>query len=625
MQTALVAKAMISGFKPDPVYTVSQWADKYRYLSEKGSVEPGRYRTSRTAYMKEIMDCLSIYSGVQEVYFMKGTQIGATEAGNNFFGYVVDASPGPMMMVFPTNDMAADHSKQKLGPTIDETPRLRAKIGRAKARDSSNTILRKEFPSGILFLCGANSPANFRHKSIRFLVLDDMDGYPWNVGDEGDPVDLAKKRTDSFSDRKKIYGNSTPTIKGLSRIEMAFNESDQRQYHVPCPHCKKKQVLEWGGPGWKYGIKFERTETGRISEIWYECKFCHKKIEEWQKTWMLAHGKWIPKYKDREKRGYHLSSLYSPLGWVSWGQIAVEFLEAKRSQDPEKLKVWANTRMADPWEDEGSQPEWLKLKNRAEPYEILKVPEAGLFLSAGIDVQDNRLAVTVNAWGPGEETWLIYWGEIYGNPSKQAVWTQLDLLLSMPFKHESGVDLHIQSAAVDSGGHHTQEVYQYCRNRPIKVMAIKGAKTKFSPIITQPKKQDVTWNGQTVKNGVLLWHIGTDTAKATLYSRLRLSDPGPGYHHFPIGLDDEFYLQLTAEKRITKRDPNNFPKYEWVKLRERNEVLDCFVYSYAAALRAGMARVDWSALKRSLQNRIDGVKPEPSKRKRKKKQKERRW
>ena len=618
-------QGFIDGFEPEPVYTVSQWADRHRILPKKGSAEPGRYRTSRVPYMKEIQDSLSIYSGVQEVYVMKATQLGMTEGGNNFFGYVVDAAPGPMLMVFPTDSMASNHSKQKLSPSIDETPRLSKKVGRAGARTSSNTILVKEYPGGILYMCGANSPANFRHKSIRYLLLDDMDGFPWNVGDEGDPTDLAKKRTDSFSGRKKIYGNSTPTIKGMSRIESNYLETDQRQFYVPCPHCDRKQVLRWGGPGWDYGIKFTRFKSGEVNKVWYECKHCHKKIYERHKTAMLSKGRWRPKYPKKEKRGYHLSSLYSPVGWVSWRQIVVEFLEAKRTQDPERLKVWTNTRMAETWEEEGSQPEWVKIRNRAEPYKFMTVPEGGMFLTSGVDVQDNRLSVTIDAWGPGEETWLIYWGEIYGNPGQPQVWAQLDLLLRTPFRHDLGVDLYVDSMAVDSGGHHTQEVYNYCRNRPIKTMSVKGSNTRNSPIIRPPSKQDVIWNGETVKDGVLLWNLGTDTAKSTIYSRLRLTDPGPGYMHFPIGLEDEFYLQLTAEKRLTQRDKNNFPKYEWVKIRQRNEVLDCKVYSYAAALRAGMARANWQALKQALINKKDGVKPETTRRKRRPPTKVRRW
>ena len=350
---------------------------------------------------------------------MKGTQLGFTELGNNWFGYVADASPGPMMMIFPTSELAKDHSKQKLQPTIQETPRLRDKVKEHRTRDSGNTIQTKEFPGGILFLSGSNSGAFFRSKSIRFLFLDDIDGFEHDIGGEGDPLELAKRRTDTFGSRKKIMEVSTPTTKGISRIDRSFLESDQRFYHVPCPFCGEYQRLLWGGPGADFGLKFERDQHGKAIDAWYECAACHERIDEHFKTDMLEQGRWIPTYPERSKRGYQLSSLYSPLGWVSWLQIVKEFLEAKKFK--ERLKVWTNTRLGETFEETGEQPDWSLLQARCEPYAVLTVPTGGLLLTAGVDVQDNRLAVVVRAWGRGEESWLIYWGELYGDPAQPQV------------------------------------------------------------------------------------------------------------------------------------------------------------------------------------------------------------
>jgi phage terminase large subunit GpA-like protein len=297
------------GLRPDPKLTVTQWADEYRILPRKSSSEPGRYRSSRTPWVREIGDCLSPSSPVQEICVMKCTQVGLTELGNNFLGYVVDMNPGPFMFVLPTVELAKDHSKQKLAPTIEETPRLRGKIKAHRSRDSGNTIQTKEFPGGILFLSGSNSPASFRAKSIRFLVLDDIDGYPPDVGGEGDPVDLAKKRTDSYSTRKKILEISTPTEKGNSRIEKSFEESDQRYYHVPCPFCGEMQPLEWGGIDKDHGIKFKRDDAGLLVAVWYQCRACGEGIDEHHKTQILEQGEWIATYPERKKRGYHLSAL----------------------------------------------------------------------------------------------------------------------------------------------------------------------------------------------------------------------------------------------------------------------------------------------------------------------------
>lgn len=609
-----------SGLRPDPVITVTDWADAHRYLPRKSSAEPGKYSTARTPYLREIMDCLSSTSSVQEICCMKGTQVGFTEAGNNWFGYVADVSPGPMMMVFPTVELAKDHSKQKMAPTIEETPRLRDKIRESKTRDSGNTIQAKEFPGGIVFLTGSNSAAGFRSKSIRYLFLDDVDGYEADVGGEGDPCNLARKRTDTFGSRRKIFEVSTPTIKGVSRIEAAFSESDQRYYYMPCPLCGHMQTLEWGGPDADFGIKFTRDENGNVTEVWYQCLKCHGRIDEHHKTAMLDQGEWIATNPEKRKRGYHLSGLYSPVGWVSWRQIVEEFLEAKGNQ--ERLKVWTNTRLGLPFEDSGERPEWATLAARCEPYNILAIPEGGLFLTAGVDVQDNRLAVTIKAWGRGEESWLVYWGELYGDPGQNAVWDQLDRLLERAYSHEAGVDLHITCMAVDTGGHHTQAVYNYCRNRRQRCMAVKGASQPGKPVLGRPSLQDVNYKGKLIKNGVQLWPVGTDVAKGILYNRLNIGRTGnvyscPGLMHFPIGIEDEYFMQLTAEKLITRHDRNGFPKKEWVKTRERNEGLDCEVYAYAAAVHAGISRMNWDEIEKTFKDSISKTTTPPEQRKKK--------
>ena len=338
----------------------------------------------------------------------------------------------------------------------------------------------------------------------------------------------------------------------------------------------------------KYGIKFTHDEDNAITDIWYVCKKCEGRINESDKEKMLANGRYIHKYPDRDVRGFKVNSLYSPLGWVSWRQIAEEFLDIKKSK--EKLKVWTNTRLAETFEEIGDQPDWPALKARAEPYDMLTMPPGGMLLTAGVDVQDDRIIVVVRAWGRHEESWLIYYGELWGDPDRQEVWDQLDKLLVMNISN-----YHIVSCAVDTGGHRTQAVYNYCRFRAPAVIAVKGASQPGKPVIGRPTKQDVTWKGEKIENGVELWPIGADVAKSTLYSRLRQSEPGAKTYHWPIGLPDEYYLQLTAEKQIT-RYINGFPKLEWIKVRERNDVLDCEVYAYSAAIRSGMALYDWDKI-----------------------------
>ena len=542
------------------------------------------------------MDALSVYSGVDDVTVMKATQLGMTEVGNNWFAYIVETEPGPMLMVFPTDKLAVDHSTAKLATTIDEMEGLLERIGPSKTKTPGNATLRKKFPGGILFISGANSPANYRNKSIRYLMLDDLDGFPSTVGEEGDPADLAEKRTDSYSARKKIYRNSTPTIKGVSKIEKHFLAGDQRRYYVPCPFCGKMQTLDWGGPGQKRGIKFKRDKAGEVVAVWYECRNCHEAIDESHKTAMLEKGQWRAKFPERKKRSYQLSSLYSPIGWVSWTQIVTEFLAVKDS--PERLQVWTNTRLADVWDEAGSQPDWLVLKSRAEAYKILTWPDPVCFLSAGVDVQKNRLPVVVRGWGENEKSWLVLYTELFGDPNQPEVWQALDQILQQPYMNDTGDQaLYIQTMAVDTG-YLSNNVYNFCRNRPINTMAVKGIGTAGrTSIVGKPSLVDVTWQGELIKDGCQLWPLAVDPAKSQIYSRLGMVKDGPGYYHFPIGLDDEYYLQLTAEKKITKYR-NGFEVYEWAKLRDRNDVLDAEVYALAAAIRAGLNIVtDWQAVK----------------------------
>jgi phage terminase large subunit GpA-like protein len=316
---------------------------------------------------------------------------------------------------------------------------------------------------------------------------------------------------------------------------------------------------------------------------------------------MLPAGRYIHQYPGRKIRGFKYNALCTPLGWVnSWAKIAESFLKAKNN--PEKLQVWTNTLMAETFEMKGSRPEWEKLAARAEPYKIMAVPAGGMLLTGFCDVHDNRLDVVVRAWGRGEESWLIYWTRIYGDVTQDEPWQQIDNILSMEFRHDSGVGLRISSFGVDSGDN-TQTVYNYCRKRRGPVVFASGGSSKRSqPIIGKPTKKDVDYRGAMIKNGVMLWPIGTDTAKATIYQRLNISDPRPGCYHFPIGIDDEYYHQLSAEKLVTVYDTKGFAKHEWHVMRGNgaNHALDCEVGCYAAAVRVGLATKNWDAIERNL-------------------------
>jgi phage terminase large subunit GpA-like protein len=602
------------GLRPEPVLTVCSWADAHRVLTD-ASKEAGRYRTSRTPFLKEIMETLSVSDPVTDISIMKATQIGGTEIANNFLGYIIDNAPGPTMYMLPTVDLAQDHSKNRVAPMIEACPRLKEKVAANRSRDGSNTVLTKAFRGGALYFAGSNSGASYRSKSIRFMILDDIDGFLLDIEGEGDPIELAGKRTDTYSSRKKILKISTPTIKGASLVEAEYLKSDQRKYYVPCPICGEMQVLEWGGKGAEYGIKFI-VDDGVVVDCWYQCRGCHGRIDEHHKTEMLARGEWRAGHPGRDKRGYHISGFMSPAGFVSWLQIAQEFIDAKGNQS--KLKVWVNTRRGLPFEESGEQPQWAVLKSRCSVYSPLMVPAGGLFLTAGVDVQENRLAVIVRAWGRGEESFLVYWGELWGDTAEKAVWEQLDGLLYRGYQGESGEIYHIASMGIDAG-YRTNDVYRYVRKRDPVVIALKGQSTEARPIIGKPTYQDVTDQGMKYKNGIQLWPVGVDTAKTQIYSRLKLIE-GPGAYHWFLGLDDEYFLQLSAEKSVVQFS-KGFPHYEWIKTRDRNEALDAEVYALAAAYRAGMPLIDWDTFESKPREAENGGESD----KRQQIQKRRRW
>lgn len=583
-----------SGLEPDPNITMDIWADTYFYLPRTTAKEYGRYRLSRMPYMKEILQELSPQSKTQTVVFMKPVQLGGTTLSNILLCYYADLFPCPMMHVSPTSSLAIRHSKKRVQPTIERIPRLKGKIRDARSRDSGNTIQLKEFAGGSWTFTGANSPTQARSDSIRVLVLDDYDGFKI-ANEEGDPGDLFKKRTDSYGSSKKIFINSTPTIKNVSPIEREYLASSQALYNVPCPECGAMFELSWGY------LKFNKVNVEEKTTF-IQCPGCHAQMKEYQKTKMMADGNWIHTYPDNPIRGYKINSLYSPLGMVPWTQVIDEFLAAQGSI--EKLKVWTNTRECETWEESGDQPSWLEIKNRAEVYDPMTVPSGVKIITAGIDTHDNYLSVVIQGWGANEESWLIYWGTLYGDPGNPEVWKELDMLIDYDYSDLHGNKFKLSHVSIDSGGHRTQDVYSYCRRRYPTVVPIKGASGSTTQILNGARKQDVNYRGKLIKNGVELWNVGTEIAKATIYQRLKIDKPGRGCMHFYHGLADEFYEQATAEKLVTKY-VDGFPRQKWIVTRPggANHALDCLVYSYHSALRAGVDRFSLNPLPRKARPR----------------------
>lgn len=584
------------GLRPEAELTVSEWSDRYRMLSSKASAEPGQWRTGRTPYLQEPMDCLSSSSTVQRVVMMFAAQTGKTEAGSNWLGYVIDHAPGPMLCVQPTVEMAKRLSKQRLESMISETPCLSAKIAPARSRDSGNTMFSKEFPGGMMLLTGANSATGLRSAPCRYIFADEIDAFPADVDGEGDPVSLAEKRATTFA-RRKVLLTSTPTVKDHSRIEIEYDRSDQRRFYVPCPKCGEMQWLKWSQVKW---------EDNDPKTAVYECEKCKERFPELHKPAMLRAGEWRATAPgDGRTRGYQLSGLYSPLGWFSWSDMVEEFLRAK--SDAPALKTWLNTRCAETWEEDyASKVSADGLRERCEHYPMGTLPEGSLALTFGVDVQDNRLAISGWAWGRDEEGWLIYHQEIFGDPSRADLWKQVDEAVLKEWPHASGAKLRPDVVAIDSGGHFTAEVYQFARERARQgVIAIKGASQRNKPVIGKGSKVDINAKGKTMKRGAMLFNVGTDTAKTTLFARLKHNEPGEGYLHFPMEASEEYFKQLTAEKQVMKYSRGGFPTREWVKKPSaRNEALDTLVYAFAGLnflYQRRDRRTIWDQLERRLE------------------------
>ncbi len=597
-----IERAWREGLTPDPLLTVSEWSDRHRMLSSKASAEPGRWRTSRTPYLKAIMDCLSPTSSIERVVFMKAAQLGATEMGSNWIGYVIHHAPGPMMAVWPTVEMAKRNSKQRIDPLIEESPALAELIAPARSRDSGNTILAKEFRGGVLVMTGANSAVGLRSMPVRYLFLDEVDGYPLDVEGEGDAISLAEARTRTFA-RRKIFIVSTPTISGASSIEREYEASDQRRYFVPCPHCQHRQWLRFEQLRWDKGLPATAA---------YICEACDTAIAEHHKTWMLEHGEWRS-MADGKTAGFHLSSLYSPVGWRAWREIAAawEAAVSKESGSAAAIKTFKNTELGETWVEEGEAPDWQRLVERREDYRVGSVPEGGLLLVGGADVQKDRIEASVWAFGRGKESWLIEHRVLMGDTARDSVWKRLAELLTESWTHASGAALPLARFALDTG-FATQEAYAFVRAcRDPRVMAVKGV-ARGAALIGTPTAVDMTQGGKKLRRGIKVFAVAGGIAKLEFYNNLRKSaDVGEdgmttvfpaGFVHLPK-IDAEFIQQLCAEQLITRRNRNGFPVREWQKMRERNEALDCYVYVRAAASAAGLDRFDerhWRELERQL-------------------------
>ncbi|WP_338842039.1 phage terminase large subunit family protein [Paenibacillus glucanolyticus] len=553
---------------PPPNLTVSDWSDLYRRLSSEASAEPGQWRTERAPYQREIMDALND-DETETIVVMSSAQVGKTEIILNIIGYYIHQDPSPIMLVQPTLELAQAFSKDRLSPMVRDSPELKKRMAGTKSRDSGNTMLHKTFPGGHITMAGANSPASLASRPIRVVLLDEVDRYPVSAGTEGDPVTLVSKRTTTFHNRKRVLV-STPTIKGASRIETAYEASSMEQWCLSCPSCGDYQPLAWPQ------IRFE--------DAMMACKYCgtlHSEID-----WKARPGKWIARKVNQKVRGFHLNELASP--WKRWENIIEEFKEAKRN-GTETLKAWVNTSLGETWEEKGEQLDEDVLYNRREMYHA-DVPDGVKVLTAAVDTQDDRFEVEVQGWGAGHENWRIQYRVIYGDLKQPQIWADLDEFLKRTWEDAEGRKFPIALTCMDSGGHFTNEVHRFCKERSARrLFSIRGEGsgdgTRLPLII-----------GTTTNNRykATVVRLGVDEGKSKIMSALKIpvvdefGNRSRGYCHFPLttaernrGYERQYFEGLTAEALHT-RVKMGVPYQVWVKIRSRNEPLDLAVYNRAA-------------------------------------------
>lgn len=591
-----------NGFPLLPALSVSEWAQKYRVLSQGGTAKSGKWDNSEIPYQVEPMDA-PMQKGIAETILQWAAQMGKSEILNNQMGFYMHADPSSQLMVQPTIELSEAYSKERVAPMIRDTPILKQLVKDPRSRDSGNTLLSKIYPGGNLALVGANAPSGLAGRPRRVVLQDEVDRYPDSAGTEGDPSALADVRAKSFPNAVKVK-TSTPTIKGMSKIEKRLELSDCRKWHVKCPKCQAEQVLMWAQIKWP---------EGKPEEAYLECadEKCGAKLTDEERKDMVRTGEWKPTKPFTGVRGYWLNGLNTLFGhqngYVTMlHQFAKEFLDAKDGGS-ERVKTWTNTFLAETYEEAGEQIDSTVLQGHAEPYNGLEtLPRGAVILTAGADVQGDRIEVGIDAWGADEECWSICYRVLYGDPRKDQVWKDLDKVLTAEFKHATGMTMRIERALIDSG-YAQDRVMAFTMPRASRgVFACKGINrvgTNVPPILPSRPSRNNKWRAP-------FWPVGVTVAKHAIYSRLVMLPGGARTIHFPIatradgseddlGFNAEYFKQLTAEKQRTRYSFGNpFFVYEKDNNSVRNEAIDVRVYSFAALHSLG--RILWHKLQETI-------------------------
>ncbi len=590
----LVAGIWAEHIRPPRHWDIVDWAERHVRLDSELSAKRGPWRVRHSPYVREILEALSPDSGVQEVVIKKGSQLGMTLAAHLWLLFLIANHPSGIFALMPTLEDARDASKQKWTPLVNGCPEVKSRIAPERARNGSNTILLKSFPGGFLMMSGTNSPAKFRSRSGRYVMFDEVSAAPAEIR-TGSPVELAKRFTRTFPNRKHLY-ISTPGVAGACEISDLYLRGDQSRFLVPCPLCAAQQVLIFQDKKTgRRGLQWKGTPPDL--EAWYECEKCHGRIDEGAKGWMLENGVWRPQvpHLSELRRSFHLSSLYSPPGTFTWADIAAQWLGTDHGKNPAKLRLFINETLGEEWEEQGEAPEWENLFSRKEPYEIGTCPLGVGVITAGVDVQRDRIEIEFVGWGRRLESWSLDYVRIDGDTADARTWQQLDEQLARKFRRaDGGAPLPVRLAAVDSG-YDANRIYNYVRGKaPGTVVAVKGRGSLPTIVSGHPTYVDVRTRSGVLRRGAQLWTVGVHVVSQELYGFLRVrpiqkpgESPPLGLCHWPAAYPQDYFEQLTSHRRVPHRR-NGFIYWEW-ESTGRDEVHDCRSYARAAA---AIIRVD---------------------------------
>jgi len=571
---------------PDLDLTVDEWSDRFMVIPKSsGSNEYGKYRTSRTPHAREVMNVLSDEHPCKEVVCMVASQMFKTQVGLNWFASTVHQSPSNFLWLMPTGKLQK-RIASRIDKVVKDVDVLSERVAKPHSRDAMNNQDIKEYIGGSLLIATAGSAANLSEVPIRRVIIDEIDRCEDDVDGEGDPKKLTDNRQTTFEHNRKSYFPSSPTHEGKSKVNDLFNQGTKRHALAECVHCGHVQELI-----------FENLIVSENDEALYPCCECGGIHKEADKTKMFKKGLWSDGVKcDGTVESFTASAMYLPYGWKPWRGLMRDYDEAKQlleNGDESEMIVFYNTRLARCWERKKEQPKYEALMARAEPYQLREVQEGGVYVTAAIDTQDDRLEYKAVAWGEGMERWIIDYRVLYGSPANESLWQQMDDLLKVKYKHVCGVYLPLSAAFIDSGGHYTQEVYNFVRGKHRRnIYAIKGESRPGKPILGNRTSVDLNYLGRTIKKGVYLWHLGTDTAKDHLLINWDKAE-GSNATHFSHELEENYYKQLTAEYRVTKKYRGKKVSGWEKKDRDRNEAIDLMVYNLAAAHYLGL--YDYSA------------------------------